>query len=49
VSAGNKDGFFAGDGSLVNLLTVLASLFYEERNGVGRAVGTHLVFAIAYF
>ena len=44
---GNEDRFFSGDGSLIDDLAVLSSLFYKERNGVGRAVGTHLVFAFS--
>ena len=47
MGTGNEDRFLSGDGSLINDLAVLARLFYKERNGVGRAVGTHLVFAFS--
>jgi hypothetical protein len=47
VGAGNEDRFLSGDGSLIDDAAVLAGLFNEERNGVGRAVSTHLAFAFS--
>ena len=42
MSASDEYQFLSGECSLVDDTTVLSCLVNEERNGVGRAIGTYL-------